>query len=293
MPLFSVKDEQKRETGKNIYYTEKGEGDLMVFLHSWYQTGEQAFQPYLEHYAANYRVIVPDLPGHGQSYRDLPGNFSLAAMGAELTQLVREVRRDVKTVTLVGASMGSYLALQMALDAPEAFDHVILLSTMVDFKVSEFEIEKMLQLSGLPMRVALFFKALKGRFPFDARFSPYWTKNKRTPNKLKHYRQVLKMHTIRDAQLYLHSFLGVSLEKRAVKNKLPTLMVYGKRDKLTPADFAASLAKTMPSAVLRIIDGAGHNLYLNRPHDVICMMDEFLEDHRKRRFRWLSMFWKR
>lgn len=293
MPFFEIKDQQGNATGKKIFYAEKGEGDLLIFLHSWYQAGQNTFAPYIEHFSQNYRVVIPDLPGHAQSYRTLPSNFTLEMAAKELSSMVKEIQGESKTVTLIGASMGSHIALCMGLNSPETFDHLVLISAMVDFKVNEYRIEQTLALSGAPIRAALLWKALKGRFPFDGRHAKYWMRDKTTPGKFAHFRQIMKMHSIHDAKAYLKSFLTATLREEVSQNELPTLMIYGKRDKLTPSDFRASMAKKMPRAMLRIHEGAGHNLYLNRPKEVIEMIDEFLEEHKKRKFRWLSMFWKR
>ena len=44
-----------------------GEGDPIVFLHSGLQTGESDFNYQCEHFRKNYKVILPDLRGHGKS----------------------------------------------------------------------------------------------------------------------------------------------------------------------------------------------------------------------------------
>ena len=47
-----------------------GEGEPIVFLHSGLQTGESDFIYQCEHFSKNYKVILPDLRGHGRSNVD-------------------------------------------------------------------------------------------------------------------------------------------------------------------------------------------------------------------------------
>jgi pimeloyl-ACP methyl ester carboxylesterase len=70
-------------------------------------------------------------------------------------------------------------------------------------------------------------------------------------------------------------------------------MIYGENDRLTPTDFAGSVASRMPRGVLRIVESSGHLVYLKRPDRVCKLMDEFLEEHKKRYFGWLKMFFRR
>ena len=298
MPYFSIPSQtgQAAAEKRRIYYSDQGEGEILIFLHSWYQTGQEAYLPYIEHFCKNYRVIVPDLPGHGKSYRKLNEDFTFEQMTEELVHFIEHFKEEVGEsvgISLVGSSMGSYLALLMALNQPQLIENLMLISTMIDFKVNELEIESMLSRSPVVMRANLLYRAKKKIFPFDAGKSPYWQKQGQAPGWYQHYRQKTELHDLHDARIYMNLFLKSSLVEEIPKNTHPTLLIYGKRDFLTPEDFAASLARKMPTAVLRIVDSVGHNLYLTHPEKVIPLLEEFLDENKKRRFRWLNMFWRR
>jgi 3-oxoadipate enol-lactonase len=62
------------ERAGSLYFTERGSGPPLLLIHGLMVTGEM-FAPVIDQFAANHRVIVPDLRGHGQS-RALPPPYT-------------------------------------------------------------------------------------------------------------------------------------------------------------------------------------------------------------------------
>jgi len=58
---------------------------------------------------------------------------------------------------------------------------------------------------------------------------------------------------------------------------VPTLVAVGAGDQLTPPDLAAEIAGLTPGAVLRVVDGAGHLLPMERPAETAALMREWLD----------------
>ncbi|MFC4452591.1 alpha/beta hydrolase [Deinococcus sonorensis] len=72
---------------------------------------------------AGYRVLVPDLPGHGQS----PGPFHMEDAAAQVARLLRE---EGGSARVVGFSLGAQLGLQLLADHPELFVSALLTGTL-------------------------------------------------------------------------------------------------------------------------------------------------------------------
>lgn len=89
------------------HVTEAGEGPSLLLLHGWSAHGG-FFTPQMEFATRGYRVIVPDLPGHG---RDRRPHTRLAI--ADLSEALHGflTARDLHDVTLLGWSMGATVAL--------------------------------------------------------------------------------------------------------------------------------------------------------------------------------------
>jgi pimeloyl-ACP methyl ester carboxylesterase len=108
MPFFNLKD------GTRIFYKEEGKGTPPVALvhgwiiNSWYWRNQVPFL------SKSYRVITPDLKGHGAS--DKPqGRYSVREFAGELNQLLDKLLGTEKFV-LAGHSMGGMIALTYATD---------------------------------------------------------------------------------------------------------------------------------------------------------------------------------
>lgn len=89
-----------------------GKGPPLLLLHG---TGAatHSWRHLAPRLAATYRVVMPDLPGHGFS-GDLPGRHSLTGMAGAIASLLRVL--EVEPVSIVGHSAGAAIAVRMTLD---------------------------------------------------------------------------------------------------------------------------------------------------------------------------------
>jgi len=85
---------------------EAGDGPPLLLLHGWSAHGG-FFRPQMEFARLGFRVIVPDLPGHGLDRRPHT-ELQIADLSAALEHFLKE--RDLRDVTLVGWSMGATVA---------------------------------------------------------------------------------------------------------------------------------------------------------------------------------------
>ena len=99
-----------------------GEGPVALLLHgtgaathSW-----RGLMPLL---AARYRVIAPDLPGHGFTPMPAPGRMALPAMAEEIAALLATL--DVSPALVIGHSAGAAIGVRMAIDAAIAPEHIL------------------------------------------------------------------------------------------------------------------------------------------------------------------------
>ena len=66
--------------------------------------------------------------------------------------------------------------------------------------------------------------------------------------------------------------------ERLAEIKVPTLVITGSADQLTPVKYARFLVEPISGARLATIEGAGHMVMLERPAEVEKVIQEFLED---------------
>jgi pimeloyl-ACP methyl ester carboxylesterase len=108
-----------------LYFTEHGCGPPLLLVHGLMITGEM-FEPVLEYFARNHRVIVPDLRGHGRS-RQLPPPYTAARLASDLSLLLDHL--GIASASVFGYSQGGAIAQQFALDNPKRCDRLVLACT--------------------------------------------------------------------------------------------------------------------------------------------------------------------
>ena len=100
--------------GGTLEFDDQGSGPAMVFLHGW-SLGKEAFAKQRGELSDRYRVVVPDMRGHGDSKKFVEGD-GIDTLADDLEQLLVEL--DLTEVILVGWSMGALVAWQTA-DGPQ------------------------------------------------------------------------------------------------------------------------------------------------------------------------------
>jgi len=97
---------QQQSSGVQLAYRDSGSGRPIVLVHGWGVSGA-LFAPQVDGLAGTYRVIVPDLPGHGAS-SPFPEDCSFSCLADCLAELISELKPG--PVTLVGWSMGAMVS---------------------------------------------------------------------------------------------------------------------------------------------------------------------------------------
>ncbi|WP_018628016.1 alpha/beta fold hydrolase [Niabella aurantiaca] len=100
-----------------IHYTIDGVGRPVVLLHGFGEDGS-VWENQVEYLRHNYQVIVPDIPGSGQS--ELTGDVSMEAI-ADMVKLIMDAE-ELESVVLIGHSMGGYATLAFAEKYPHSLD---------------------------------------------------------------------------------------------------------------------------------------------------------------------------
>ena len=200
------------------------------------------------------RVVAIDLPGHGES--DDIGTAGIEHLADVAAALIAAL--GAAPVIAVGHSLGGAVALALAARHSEAVDGLVLLSTCARLPSTSVPAHWLLPLLPGPLRKAMFFTTAQALL-FAASAS------RRTI--------AIGMHELRacrPATLARDVALSRSMDFTEVATALrvPTLVVCGSRDQITPSILAAALQTLIPGSRLSIVEGAGHKVLLEAP-DVV------------------------
>lgn len=106
--------------GTKIFTRDTGEGDAIVLLHGWPQTGH-CWRLVTRQLEDRFRVVVPDLPGFGAS--DVPVDHDAGAIAEFLVRYLDQL--GINRATIVGHDWGGSFAFRMALDHPERVERLV------------------------------------------------------------------------------------------------------------------------------------------------------------------------
>lgn len=277
---------------QKIFYIDRGDSkEIIVFIHGWYQNARDSFGPYIDRLHHEYRVIAPDLPGHGSSSKATDGEYTLDSAYRAVELLLKHIEEDAHQITLVGFSMGAYLSFRAAMKHSEKIASIIAVSPILDFGPYEQRLKRIQKLPLTLFAMYLRMNAWLNRFPFGDRTRIYQPeKGHRIPTRNQYFKIKTRNHPAHAAQSYMKSFMGSSIDSLVHNVHEPVLLIYGENDSLTPVEYGSSIASRIPRGVLKVIRGAGHNVQLVRQEETLSYMTQFLDEHRKRKFTWRRLF---
>jgi len=222
-------------------------------------------------YFANhgYNVLAIDLPGHCKSGGDAPETVEQAAQ--TVTALLDAL--GVQKAALVGHSMGSLIALEVAARAPERVSHLALLGTAYPMRVSAALLEAAVSspLKGIDM-VNTFSHSTMA--PPPSTLGPgTWLHGAARAL----MRRVLNSNP--QANVFYRSFKACDSynggEQAMAAVQCPALFVLGQHDQMTPPKAAQSLIDVARQATVYTVD-AGHALMEEAPDRVLNALWQFM-----------------
>ncbi len=104
------------------YYESHGDGkEVLVLLHSGGMAGEE-WAPQIEYLSKTFRLLIPDLPGHGKTLSPNT-KLSISVLGKSVLAMLDDA--GVEKVHICGSSMGSATAMWLTLNHPERISKAV------------------------------------------------------------------------------------------------------------------------------------------------------------------------
>lgn len=252
--------------GFRCSFADAGAGQTILFVHG-FPLSRAIWQPQIEALAKNYRVIAPDLRGHGESYAPA-GVYAMDTFAEDLQALIAE--RKCGPVVLVGHSMGGYLSFAFYRKFPQSVRALVLFCTRATADSEEGKIvrENLAQRAEREGPVAVAEQMLPKMLAASAAARP---------DLVEQVRQIMLSTSLNGLTGSLRGMAArpSSLELLP-KINVPTLVVAGEHDAIIPAAESAALAAAIPHAELAVIPGAGHLASLENPDAVMATLRAFL-----------------
>lgn len=251
----------KTSAGYSIGYDEKGSGDALpiIFLHG-VGSGKSVWRRQLDHFGRERRAIAFDYPGYGES-DSAPDHTTRDDYAAAILSAMNEL--GVSRAHICGLSLGGVVAIAIYDATPDACASLTLADT---FAVH-------------PEGKAVYERSVAGsedlRGMAEARIDVLLAQ----PADPEFRAEVIETMAAIDPAAYRIGAEAVWLadqRERASLIAVPTLVLVGSQDLVTPYDLSAELADLVPDARLQVIEGAGHLSNGERPDEFNGAVEDFI-----------------
>ena len=217
--------------GMEMYYETRGEGEPLVLLHGGGGIGAN-WELIFKELPKGYRLIVPDLRGHGRSTNPSPG-FSFRQAALDVFAMLDLL--GIERCKAIGMSLGAKTLLHMATEQPSRIEAMVLVSAAPYFPEQAREI--MRNLSSEDRSEAEWQQMRQWHKHGDDQIRALW----RMGNAFKDNYTDMNFTPPYLATISAH-----------------TLIVHGDRDPLYPVNLAVEMYEAIPRSYLWIIPNGGH-----------------------------------
>ncbi len=256
MPYF------KNRSGEQLWYEDAGSGIPLLFLHGWCMSSV-VWQSQFTQLNRDFRVIAPDLRGHGKS-RAVSGHFDFDRYAEDLEDLVQCL--ELERIILIGWSMGAQIALQ-AFDAlTEKLAGLVLVSATPCFTVKDDFPFGLACNEAFGMRLKVTRNLIRALDGFHGRmFAEGEAGDPHTAIRIKELLDSVVPPDASVAVEALDSLADADMRPLLARISLPVLILNGDRDPVCLPQASDYLAGHIKFAIQKVFSGCGHAFFITRP----------------------------
>jgi len=225
-----------------------GEVERTILLVHGYAGCAETWEHQINYFSKRYRVVAPDLRGHGQS--DAPfTRYTMEELVADLYQISQVLALPEKFI-FVGHSYGGSIGVEYATAHPEQLERLVLIATTGHWP--------------LPWPVRLLF-----RLP-AAFYRPWWKYRPRWNAEIQAFRRMA-----------LNNMIPWNGWSKMKEIQTPTLLITGQRDNYFPRQIYDEVGQVIPGAEVVDIGASKHKVQLERHQAVNRAIERFVSEGKK------------
>jgi pimeloyl-ACP methyl ester carboxylesterase len=252
--------EEIKVAGSSVRLRSAGRGAPLLVLHHDIGTPEQL--PLYESLAQRFTVLLPSHPGYDGSERPA---WMLVVRDVAVTYQAHLAARGVAEASILGLGFGGWIAAEMATMAPRGFRRIVLVGAM-GLKPSAGEI--------LDQALVSYIEYVRAGFADQSAFERQFGADPSTPQ-LEQWDLNREM-TFRIAwKPYMYN---PTLPHLLAGVPTPTLVVWGREDRIVPPGCAEQYARALPAARVVQLDGVGHFVDMEQPDTLAKLVAQFVTE---------------
>jgi pimeloyl-ACP methyl ester carboxylesterase len=268
--------------GHRTVYRTIGEGPNLVLIHGMINSSRH-WEQVATRLADSYRIVAPDLIGHGDSATPR-GDYSLGAHAASIRDLLTVI--GVERATIVGHSLGGGVAMQFFYQFPQRTERLALISS----GGLGHDVSPLLRAAALPgtatlLRMATRRGVVGGLAGAGSRLRDRGNSNGVYLQAVARALGPLQDDGSRRAFLQtLRAVIDVHGQKVSARDRLyllgemPTLVAWGERDRTIPAAHGREAAEAIPNCRFETLPRAAHFPNLEDPEGLAAILRSFLDE---------------
>jgi pimeloyl-ACP methyl ester carboxylesterase len=258
------------------YYVMNPRGKRTILLVHGF-TGDHAGLAQIAQHWHDYKIITPDLPGHGKTPPMDNDRHTIEGYGRWVRRFMNAL--DLEPLILIGHSFGASVAARTAADSPQGIEQLILINPVTESSRGFAFVARAYFGVGLGMPEGLGRRWFKSRTA--SRVKSWLMMTTRDPQ----LRAAIYRHHLNDLEFPYYrkvvadvtaSVVGKNVLVCAPTIAVPTLLIGGDQDDLAPLAAQRRLNQLIPRSQLVIIAGVGHLTHLEKSAEVAAMVQEYL-----------------
>lgn len=254
--IISKEDISIRET--KIRVIKKGSGSPLIYLHGY-------------NYDFDWHSVLDELSNQYTVYRlDYPGfNFSESNESIDSVQDLAFFildfidKLELNDITLMGSSLGGWLAMEISAISPEKIAKLILIDSF-GIRVEGIKLQNIFRMNQNTIISKLFTSEM-----LQVRTLDQYSNNKELE-------QVILQNNISTAHLawnpYFHNPKLLNLMHRL---RMPIIVIWGSNDQILPLAYGEKLQELLPHSILKTVDGASHLPHIEKPNEFLNIINNF------------------
>jgi len=256
-----------------LYSLDQGDGAVLLLLHG-VGANHTIWNGMIPRLARDFRVLAPDLRGHGRSPAPPGAPLTYDALVADVVHFLD--RKDLRSAHLVGLSSGALLALRIGLDRPERGRSLTMISGAAYTDAHTRSVaERWAETYATegPDRFAL--RILK-----DLYYPDWIEEHMDFADKV---RAQVKVQDFGPARRWARETASFDERSRIATLSLPTLIIQAMDDQVVDASHGRILRQSIPGSQIRILAQTGHMIPIERPEEAVESIGSFVRSVESRR----------
>jgi abhydrolase domain-containing protein 6 len=253
-------------------YLDGGEGEVIVLVHG-FGMEKDGWAPFLKTLAGPHRVIVPDLPGFGETKGDESASYDIPHQARWLDRLLSTLR--IPFFHLVGISMGGAIATYYASEHPNKVKSLFLMAPAGIRSREPSDAWRFYQEKG---EIILLYE---NEDQFDRLLDALFYRKPFLPKFLKRYfaQRGAMNYRFRAKILQDLEKSGIDiLEDRLQRVQAPTLILWGKNDRILNVSGSEKFQKGLRNGRTILLEECGHVVFFDRPEATRKAYENFMNE---------------